>query len=648
METIVLALDLEKICRVCLLQSDSMFSIYSQLFDNITEEKMPTISNILISISNMKIREYDNLPTMICTRCINSAHIAYKFQQQCNTSQTILESYLEQIKMNSPIRTPNTVDDLSHSIVDDLSHNIVDDISQNIVDDLSQNIVDDLSQNIVDDLSQNIVDDLSQNVVDDLSHNIIDDLSHNIVDDLSASSIKLESDELNDTQYYNSSETDLLLDDKEDLLAEGLEYIANDCMINEEKKVFEQSLIDEEERDNDDCDDLKSCIPLGEETVDDLIDNFSVENLELISPKLDFNLNVRRSGPSLIPPPDPPRVPARIKKCPSMDYYKKNENDAILYGCNQCDQSFSTPNDLRIHFKTHDEKRPYSCTDCKKTFKTYAHLLFHIRRHAEKKIFECKECGKKYKQSGTLTAHMRIHTGSKPYLCSVCGRGFRQAPDLTYHMRTHTKEKPYMCSICGKTMSMQCHLVQHMRSHTGEKPFKCPKCDKAFPSSTRLKRHSIVHTALKPYKCTVCEKSFNRSSSLKVHNRTHTGVKSYKCPTCNKSFLWAHSLRSHAVTHIKNSKEDLNDMNELLEVNDNSLLKFTTMTIYSDEKTPINESFAIFSSGDLESGSKSFQICAVSTGEQTEGVETFTLYSADETGQVKGSVNSIQLSNVSM
>lgn len=55
METIVLALNLDKICRVCLLESESMFSIHSQLFDNITDEKMPTISNILVSLSNIRV-----------------------------------------------------------------------------------------------------------------------------------------------------------------------------------------------------------------------------------------------------------------------------------------------------------------------------------------------------------------------------------------------------------------------------------------------------------------------------------------------------------------------------------------------------------------------------------------------------------------
>lgn len=202
---------------------------------------------------------------MICTRCINSAHIAYKFQQQCNTSQTILESYLEQIKIN-------TLD--SKSIA----------ISKN--------------------------------------------LPENTVGNIKVDTGKIKSN--NEIQYSSSPDTDLILD-SEELLAEGLEYIANDCLMNEEQKDADQRLlVDTEIKDSEDCDDLKNCIPLGEDTVDQLIDDFKVENLELISPKMDFNLNIRTPGKSLIPPPDPPRILARVKKCPSMDYYKRNEEGTVV------------------------------------------------------------------------------------------------------------------------------------------------------------------------------------------------------------------------------------------------------------------------------------------------------------------------------
>ncbi|CAG9822621.1 unnamed protein product [Phaedon cochleariae] len=446
-------LKLDKVCRVCLMemQCDNLYSIYSR-FEESNEEKIPAVHEVLMSISNIKVYPDESLPTMVCTECIEKAHSAYKFQQQCNKSQSLLDSYKGQI---------NELKEAAVSI----------------------------SQAMKDNISLDIDEELTK----------------------------------------MSNEDDVT----------GLNSVTNN--------------IDDEH----DCDDLKSCLPLGEDTIDELIkDNLQVENLEMISPKIAaFTLELSDEKINECPPLVPENISKEILN--NMCYYKKDRGASRFeYECNICQKSFRSISGLRTHLKSHDEEKPYVCTECKKAFKVYGSLMHHIRTHSGEQPYECKECGKKYKQAGTLRAHMRIHTGSKPFLCTICGRGFRQAPDLTYHMRTHTKEKPYMCNVCGRRMSMQCHLVQHMRSHTGEKPFKCSECDKAFPSSTRLKRHSIVHTGAKPFECHLCHKRFNRSSGLRVHEKTHSAARSHACARCNKSFLWAHSLRAHLATHSEEQSDE--------------------------------------------------------------------------------------------
>ncbi|XP_018575106.1 zinc finger protein 846-like isoform X1 [Anoplophora glabripennis] len=555
MENIILtALNLNKVCRVCLMECDSMFSIYSELFEDNSDEKIPCIYEILISISSIKVQSDDGLPSMICTKCIDKAHSSYKFQQQCNKSQILLETYIEHINK-----------ELAHA------------------------------------------EDVSKTIETNQKYGL-----------------KSETVESSDSELP----PELVLINENDL-------IKNEVEENE-------------------CDSLKNCIPLGEDTVDQLIkDNLQVDNLELISPKIrSFNLDLKNEEVR-----DCSATSNRgksIKEIPNMNYYKKEKGDkTVEYVCNLCDKSFKYGNSLRIHLKNHSDEKPYMCSECKKSFKIYTSLMHHVRSHSGEQPYECKECGKKYKQSGTLTAHMRIHTGSKPFLCSICGRGFRQAPDLTYHMRTHTKEKPYMCNICGKTMSMQCHLVQHMRSHTGEKPFQCPKCDKAFPSSTRLKRHSITHTTLKPFKCHICDKCFNRNSSLRVHTKTHLGVRSHACSICNKAFLWAHSLRGHMLTHSKESGEknaqvgSTNVSSPTSTVSapgkEVSNVKFNTMTIYADSSLDksTNDSFAIYSSGNgNRTASETFQIYSVGNSEDTDRVETFTLYSAESNADEASGIHS--------
>lgn len=52
---ILTALNLNKVCRVCLMECDSMFSIYSELFEDNSDEKIPCIYEILINISSIKV-----------------------------------------------------------------------------------------------------------------------------------------------------------------------------------------------------------------------------------------------------------------------------------------------------------------------------------------------------------------------------------------------------------------------------------------------------------------------------------------------------------------------------------------------------------------------------------------------------------------
>lgn len=78
-----------------------------------------------------------------------------------------------------------------------------------------------------------------------------------------------------------NSESDCLSFTGEDIL-KRLDIISN--IDDEEDNEFDENEYDEE----DDCDDLKSCIPLGDETVDLLIkDNLQVDSLDLLTPEME-------------------------------------------------------------------------------------------------------------------------------------------------------------------------------------------------------------------------------------------------------------------------------------------------------------------------------------------------------------------------
>uniref|UniRef100_A0A6P7FX71 Uncharacterized protein LOC114333660 n=1 Tax=Diabrotica virgifera virgifera TaxID=50390 RepID=A0A6P7FX71_DIAVI len=228
---------------------------------------------------------------MICTKCINSAHNAYKFQQQCNKSQILLETYLQQIKnmeIKDKFETDNTLD----------------------------------------------------------------------LNEIAAIENTLEKECENVTDNGN-------------LVSDGLikEFIQDEYLPNDDLKDGEES---------EDCDDLKSCIPLGEDTVDQLIkDNFRVENLELISPKLNFcGLNLDEKHSKSI------KNEKVSKEVPSMNYYKsfgEDGEEGVQQGFPLINKTETPCN--RPHISKTIQMYAYTCSICNKSFtwnhSFKAHQLTH-------------------------------------------------------------------------------------------------------------------------------------------------------------------------------------------------------------------------------------------------------------------------------
>ncbi|XP_062132508.1 zinc finger protein kipf-like [Drosophila sulfurigaster albostrigata] len=77
---------MEKVCRICLSNSDGMVDIFGE---EQPEEEI-SLADMLNECIECKIRVDDNFPKLICWTCYLDAQTAYKFKRKCDQSYKLL------------------------------------------------------------------------------------------------------------------------------------------------------------------------------------------------------------------------------------------------------------------------------------------------------------------------------------------------------------------------------------------------------------------------------------------------------------------------------------------------------------------------------------------------------------------------------
>ncbi|XP_064651205.1 zinc finger protein 345-like [Lineus longissimus] len=218
-------------------------------------------------------------------------------------------------------------------------------------------------------------------------------------------------------------------------------------------------------------------------------------------------------------------------------------------GCDKFGKADTRGSILTGHRLIHTRERPFSCDQCDKTFGSSSHLVVHKRSHTEERPFSCDQCDKTFKSYSGFVTHKYIHTGVRPFQCDQCEKAFSTSSHLVRHKRIHTGERPCKCDECDKTFSSSSHLLRHQRIHTGEKPFTCGWCGKAFSHSGTLAHHEHIHTGERPFACDQCDKTFISNGELVKHKRIHTGERPFECDQCQKAFKSGSDLGKHKRIH---------------------------------------------------------------------------------------------------
>ena len=144
--------------------------------------------------------------------------------------------------------------------------------------------------------------------------------------------------------------------------------------------------------------------------------------------------------------------------------YHLYKHRSIRYRCRICRKWIGTPNRLRDHTYTHQEKK-FNCGRCGKMFLFQSGLNLHRNIHRHVHSYECfaKDCAKKYKWPQDLLWHIKIHL--KVLLkCEACDYWTHERCPLRQHKNVHSQDKKYICrKRCGLSFkhAMQCY--QHKK-----------------------------------------------------------------------------------------------------------------------------------------------------------------------------------------
>ncbi|XP_053691726.1 zinc finger protein 180-like [Sabethes cyaneus] len=179
----------------------------------------------------------------------------------------------------------------------------------------------------------------------------------------------------------------------------------------------------------------------------------------------------------------------------SLTLHRKSHNDVARFVCDLCGKSFIRAHGLKSHLISHSTDTPFECSQCQKRFKNEIMLRNHVlRRHDQMKNFSCPNCEKSFTTGAELRIHTRSHTNQKPYKCSQCDKCYKTRSHLTVHFRAaHTTERPYSCDLCEQSFAHSKVLKQHRLIHTSERPYACPICQRTFRQNSTLYGHLKSH-----------------------------------------------------------------------------------------------------------------------------------------------------------
>ncbi|XP_077287314.1 uncharacterized protein LOC143912046 [Arctopsyche grandis] len=504
---VIIVLDYDNICRLCLQTRGALSDIFSGDLDDDT----PSLHNQIADITDVPISITDNLPKKICHKCRYIVELCYELRTTVIKSNKLLCDSIE---------TNDLIDEVAQAIK--MTSGNVDFCSNENLTDLIANQSEEADETLLEDE----IKSTKKSKRKDIKLNYFKDIDFH--DDIKKELCPESGDMVIECKMEMSEDFDAKLE------AERKEYVSSKDVVLDEIRI-----------DDNESSEVNLLPELSDDGGSD----------GLMIRQKDIGLN------------DRPTKQQTCQLCLEVfsdrssliSHVAEHYNDTNLVSylsiskpfiCQDCNINFTTKMDLIIHHREHLEINPYMCKiiGCNFDIRTKEALRHHMYTHAVKK-FVCNQCGARYRRKVEMMRHKVRHLDEgRQFRCGLCFVICKNRLSLKAHLKNHENGRRFKCDFpgCPKAFFSNSDLTIHLRSHSNDKCFKCPSCICAYISRSQLNRHLRRHEKPGPTKCDKCSEIFDDYGSFCNHRiATHGEWQPHRCKGCNQGYQSEQQLQKH-------------------------------------------------------------------------------------------------------